>query len=586
MGRWIRSAGCGTILRGLNLGGIWHFPRLTGTSCLTNLFLLTLLLPTPCTAETARGVVYADMNRNRARDEGEGGIPRVLITNQRDFVETGPQGEYSIEVDEDDLVILIKPANYDLPLNEIYQPCFYYIHKPQGTPDFRPPEPSGLFEGLFHTLLSQTQRDDHYPGVSPTGPLPASLDFALIPAEPAFRFDVVVTTDPQPDSRKEVDYIRDDVIAEMITEPVVRQAAFGVTLGDVMSDHLDLYEPYNQVMAQIQKPWFNVIGNHDINYDAPSDEYSDETWHRVYGPQFYAFFHGEALFVALDNIEWHHTSPEETAANKPARDKGRWEPVFGPAQLEWLARLLAFHPKERLLVLMMHVPLEVNGAGYVQDRQDLYHLLEGRNVLALCGHMHAQEHFFIGKPSGFQSDPLIHQLTAAPVCGGWWKGIADERGIPSAICIDGVDNGYTILTINGNSHMTTYKAAGKAWSHQIRISSPQGEYKPGDRVIANVFAGSERSRITCSLDGGEEMPMTRTLMPDALVTQLWENRDEGPEHSAARPAPEVFHIWTAGLPHNLAVGIHRVVVKELDQYSITHEAATLFEVKATGESAP
>lgn len=548
------------------------------------LFLL-LNLSVPSFSETARGVVFDDRNQNGIRDEGETGIPKVLITNQRDFVETGADGGYSIEVDEDDIIILIKPKDYNLPVDDQYLPHFYYIHKPGGSPDFSAP-PAGLIQSLVSSWTGGAHKDDHYPGVAPTGPLPASIDFALMPAEPIQKFDVVVAADPQPDSPEELVYIRDDVVAEMISEPMVKQASFGITLGDVMSDHLNLYEPYNQLMAHLRKPWFHVIGNHDINFDAPTDEYSDETWHRVYGPQFYAFFHGEVLFVALDNIEWHHKSPEETTANKPAREKGIWDPRFGAAQLEWLAKLLAFHPKEHLLVLMMHVPLEVNGAGYVMDRQGLYRLLEGRKVLALCGHMHAQEQLFIGETSGFHGDPPIHQLTAATVSGGWWKGIKDERGIPTALCIDGVENGYSILSIDGSSYTTAYKAAGKPWSYQIRIDSPRGLLKKGDRVIANIFAGSERSKVIYALDGREPVGMSRTLMPDPLVSKLWEESDEGHKHSAVPPAPEVFHIWTADLPEDLSSGIHRLVVREMDQYGTLHEAASLFEVNQPGEITP
>lgn len=541
--------------------------------------LLLFGMSLPAAAESARGVVYADLNRNGARDPGENGVPGVLITNQRDFVSSDPEGHWAIDINEGDLIVLIKPAGYDLPVNDLNLPKFYYIHKPKGSPDFQPGNQSNsLFQGLYDRVFRKTDRDDHYPGVPPTGPLPASIDFALYPqAQPSSRFDVLVTADPQPRSIEQVHYLRDDAAAEMMTEEKVQQARFGVVLGDLMSDHLDLLEPYNQVMARIGKPLFNIIGNHDINFDSPEDAHSDETWHHHFGPQYYALFEGEALFVALDNIHWHHL-PEKADANLPSEKKGIWDPKLGDEQLAWLARLLEFHPRDKLLILMMHVPLEINGAGYISDRQALYDLLLDRKVLVLCGHLHAQNHFFIGASSGYKGNPPIHQLTNATLSGGWWKGRKDDRGIPSAWCIDGVENGYSILSVSGSHYTTTYKALNRSWSHQMMIHSPSGQAQPGEKILVNIFAGSEKSQVTFTLDGQVETPLERTMAPDPLMVRLWEERDPDDGDSAARPSPEVLHLWTGNLPEGLSEGLHSIVIRELDQYGNLHSAACLFEI--------
>ena len=64
--------------------------------------------------ETARGTVYEDRNANGVRDSGEPGVAGVLVSNQRDLVETDGDGRYAIEVDSDDIVFVIKPPDYDL----------------------------------------------------------------------------------------------------------------------------------------------------------------------------------------------------------------------------------------------------------------------------------------------------------------------------------------------------------------------------------------------------------------------------------------------------------------------------------------
>ena len=70
-------------------------------------------------------------------------------------------------------------------------------------------------------------------------------------------------------------------------------------LGDIVFDDLSVMEPLNQAIALIGLPWYNVIGNHDLNMDAPNDELSDETFERFYGPAYYSFDHGTGALCGL-----------------------------------------------------------------------------------------------------------------------------------------------------------------------------------------------------------------------------------------------------------------------------------------------
>ncbi|HUU96779.1 MAG TPA: metallophosphoesterase N-terminal domain-containing protein [Phycisphaerae bacterium] len=213
---------------------------------------------------TATGVVFHDSNRNGVRDPGEDGLKDIRVSNGREIVLTNQNGNYQLPVDDDTILFVIKPRGWMTPLSELNLPRFYYIHKPNGSPKLR------------------------YPGVAPTGPLPNAIDFPLYPQKEPDRFRVIVVGDTQPDSIEDINYLAHDVVEEVIGT----EAAFGFTLGDLVNNRPNLFEPLSRTVAHIGLPWYNVLGNHDENYDAPDDRHADESFERVYGPSYYSFDQG------------------------------------------------------------------------------------------------------------------------------------------------------------------------------------------------------------------------------------------------------------------------------------------------------
>lgn len=185
---------------------------------------------------------------------------------------------------------MIKPRGWMTQVDRSTNlPRFAYLHSPEGTP------PGLGFR--FH-------------GLSPTGPLPPSIDFPLRRQDEPVRFEVVLFTDPQPESVAEVGYIRDDVVAQAISH----EAQFGITHGDMMFDDLSFYGRYNRIVGSVGLPWYNCCGNHDINLEAPDNDHSRDTFKRVFGARRHALQYGNATFFLLDNVE--HLGP--TAANGTA----------------------------------------------------------------------------------------------------------------------------------------------------------------------------------------------------------------------------------------------------------------------------
>ena len=168
-----------------------------------------LVSTSPRSRQTARGTVFDDLNRNGLLDEGEPGLEGIRVSNGEVVVLTDANGRWSLEVGEEEVLFITKPSGWATPVNEHMLPRFYYLHQPAGSPP-----------GM------------RYAGIDPTGPLPESIDFPLTRREESSVFEVLLFSDPQPQSEVELDYVRDDVINELIGSP----AAFGMTLGDIMFD--------------------------------------------------------------------------------------------------------------------------------------------------------------------------------------------------------------------------------------------------------------------------------------------------------------------------------------------------------------
>jgi C terminal of Calcineurin-like phosphoesterase/N terminal of Calcineurin-like phosphoesterase/Calcineurin-like phosphoesterase len=486
--------------------------------------------------QKASGVVFVDQNNNRKFDTGERPLEGVRISNGRQIVKTNDQGRYEISVDDDDIIFVIKPRGYRTPLSKDKLPRFYYIHKPHGSPPSK------------------------FAGVAPTGPLPKSIDFPLYAQKEPEQFRAVLFGDTQPRDQKEVDFIAHDVVEEVIGT----DASFGVTLGDVVFDDLNVFEPLNRLIALVGIPWYNVIGNHDINYDARHDHHSDETFERIYGPAYYSFDYGQVHFIALDDIEWF--IPTEGG-------KGEYRGGLGEEQMEFIKNDLAAIPHEQLVVLLMHIPLVD-----VRDRQELYRLIEKRPFcISISGHTHHHEHRYIKTEDGWLGKEPHHHIINVTVCGSWWSGAPDERGIPHTTMADGAPNGYSIISFDGTKYRLDFKAAGRAADYQMEVHAPEvvSIDKLGETTIyVNVFNGSERSKVELSLDDGDWMAMQHAREIDPKYADVVKAEAAvlatAPKWRKLPDPKESSHLWKAPLPACDVPGPHLLRIRATDVNGDTH----------------
>jgi hypothetical protein len=484
--------------------------------------------------QTAKGVVFCDLNRDGKYNTGDSAFVGIKVSNGTDIVKTDRSGRYEIPIEDGGCVFVIKPTGYRTPINQHQLPQFFYLHKPTGSPKLK------------------------FKGSAPTGPLPQSIDFPLYREKEPEEFKILLFGDPQPRNNKEVDYISHDVVEELIGD----KSAFGVTLGDIAFDNLNTLKTLNQSIAMIGIPWYNVIGNHDINLDAKNRSEVDETFEKTYGPSYYSFDYGQVHFVVLDNIDW--------AA--PTEKKQRWhyEPRFGERQLEFLKKDLSMIPKSQMLVVLMHVPIIS-----VRDKSEFFELIKNRPYcVSVSGHTHDHRHLFLGEKEGFHGSEKHHHIVNVTVSGSWWSGALGDNQVPHSTMADGAPNGYSIMSFDRDGYKLDFKAAGRPASEQLRIHLPASAYTRKTEEVpiwVNVYNGSEESKVEYRIDRNEKwVELTKTIEPDPYFIEL-SKRDEGVEPKLAKPKNS-YHLWKGTLPSELAPGAHLIEVRPTDRHGRVYMA--------------
>ncbi|MBF8269658.1 MAG: hypothetical protein HW386_1367 [Gammaproteobacteria bacterium] len=511
-------------------------------------------------AATAQGTVYHDNNRNGLLDRREDGILGVAVSNGREVTRTDNQGRYRIAAMEGDTIFITKPRNYALPVNEYMLPRYYYHYTPAGSP---------------------ADLDLRYPGLRKSGQLPQTIDFPLYQQTEAENFAVIWTSDPQPRTGEELGFVRDDVITELLGV----DAAFGITTGDILFDDLSLFPRLAAIYARIGIPWFNVAGNHDVNYQALADPQALETYRRNFGPAYYSFNWGQTHFVLLDSVHYAGKDPNQLAG------AGTYAGRIDQDQLQWLAADLALVPKEVLVIVAMHIPFKVTGMDVPQfqiaNRGEVLRLLSGfDHVFAVAGHLHGTQHVYFDASEGFTGAKPLHQHVLATIAGNWWLGDRDDRGIPFTTQTDGTPNGYHIMSVQGNTYSMRYQAAGKPATHQMRItleSYPLREVASqlvrsqlsSVQLLVNLFDGGPNSVLTYRIDDGASRTMVNELRQDPFAGRPIQGQGPARETKSS-------HIWSALLDPELAAGVHTIKVEAVDEYGQKHTGHKIIELLDDG----
>ena len=561
--------------------------------------LLVFLLTGPAFAASPcnGGVVFDDHDYDGVRDPGEQGVPGVKVSDSIRIVTTDAEGRYVLPVVDGRSVFMIKPPGYEAG------------RRNNGLPDYwrnvrTTPGPELKYGGI-----------PVQPTLCKDFPL-AKIDRINILRDES-RLRVAVFADPQVKSMVDVDYYKHDIVGSVLADQILQEgvmsadgtveryisegapADLGLTLGDVVNDDLSLYPALNEVTAGLGASWLHAPGNHDLDFDAGNDADSLLTFRNTYGPDTFAWEERQATFIVLDDVVYR-------PGRQPAYIGGLRGDQFG-----FLQAYLPTVPKDRLLVVAMHIPLfEPDGRDTFRDadRERLFALLDDfPHVLLLSGHSHTQQHVFHGVGTGWHGAEPLHEYNVGAACGAFWSGVKGADGIPDTTMADGTPNGYATLIVTGHGeYELAWHAAGlpdddAIWpppsrpdddpsvTQAMALHAPnvlrRGAY-PAAGVYANVFMGMDDTRVEYRIDDGEWQLMRRTSRPDPRL--LAENvRDDAATtlrgYDRAPEAEPSTHLWRGALPTDMEVGEHRIEVRAFDRWQGEQRASTVYRLAEAEE---
>jgi len=367
------------------------------------------------------------MIRGKVMDKNTG-VANVVISDGFSVVKTDAKGQYSIDLNEKaSNLFMSTPSGYEFKTNANIAKQYEVLGA----------------KNEYDFVLTSLKKND-------------------------VKHNFIIWADPQVRTKDDVQQMMETSVPDTIaTIKALGPDALvhGICVGDLAWDFLEYFEDYNKAVAMMGIPFFQALGNHDMNYREGGDDTSDRTFKEFFGPTYYSFNRGKAHYVVMDDVRY--LGVERT-----------YDGHISETQLSWLAKDLEHVKKEDLLVINLHIPVHNS----IKNKEELYKRLEGfTNVHIMSGHTH----YNVNKITD-----NIFEHNHGAVCGAWWAG---------DICSDGTPRGYGVYEVDGNDLKWFYKPTGLSKAHQISLTLDTLTNQK--RLLANVWNWDPQWKIEYELDG-------------------------------------------------------------------------------------
>ena len=404
------------------------------------------------------------------------GLKNVVVSDGYSVVTTDKNGRYELIPNKDAVAVFVStPSGYHFPQEKSI--------------------------ARHYTLMANTGGRD--------------VNFELTPLDrDDNEHSFIIWADPQVKNAKDVQKMMEESVPDvqkLVAEAGPGALLHGIAVGDIVWDDLQLFADYDRGVEQMGIPFFQVLGNHDMDFRKGGDETSDDTFHLTYGPTYYSFNRGQVHYAVIDNVRYLGTE----------RD---YDGYITQHQLDWLQKDLALVPMDKLIVLCMHIPVEK----HTKNNEALYALLQNRNVHIMTGHTHLNYNIIKGS---------IYEHNHGTVCGAWWTG---------PICEDGTPSGYGVYHVKGNQLSWQYKATGQPVDYQMKLYA--NSYSDTEKqVLVNIWNWDPAWRSEYWVDGVSKGALSQTEGFDPLA---YKNM-LGPDLPKPRGFPEprlTKHLFNAIVP--------------------------------------